>query len=100
MTNKKITFAATDGVDKYDSEIQDFMEKIFGIKDYFVTDESTLSDFAMCCIPKDFSVEVPYETLVTSCQEIMVHKILDQYDLGVDPYNTILRTVKIITALK
>jgi len=45
MEVKKIEFPSTKKIDKFGPLLPEFMEKIFGIKSYLVTDESSLYDF-------------------------------------------------------
>jgi hypothetical protein len=45
MKFKKIELASTKETDKYDEFAAEFLKKIFGIKNFLITDESSIYDF-------------------------------------------------------
>jgi hypothetical protein len=51
----KIVMADTDVVEDYADIAREFLERIFSINydECFISDESTLSDFAGCAVPED-----------------------------------------------
>lgn len=90
----RIELAETDVIAEYDEIAEDFFNMIFAMDytDCFISDESSLSDFAGCCIPAN--VEVAPRGKVTDLYDIgrknMLVKIKKHYGIDVDPYDTLI----------
>lgn len=94
MTDKEIIMAESDVIEEYEEIADDFFRLIFGIEytECFVSDESSLSDFAGCCIPAN--VEVAPRGKLTELYDIgrknMVAQIKYHYGINVDPYDYLI----------
>jgi hypothetical protein len=91
----RITFTPTDNIDDYEIIARDFLKKIFNL-DYdecFISDESALSDFAMCALSEE---DPRYDTmtidnLYKEARFFMVRKIEAEYHITVDPYDYLVK---------
>lgn len=97
MTNKSnIVFASTDRVDAHSELLAEFMNQIFGIKEYLVTDESTLSDFSACCLPDGFGVDMSYNEVLNKAEEKMLADIYINYGVLTYPEEKLIALIELI----
>ena len=91
----KITYAGSDEIEDYEDIAREFLMTIFNV-DYdecFISDESSLSDFAGCCVPEeiDESKVSTMELLQDLGKRLMVRKINETYGLDVDPHDYLVK---------
>jgi hypothetical protein len=85
-----VIFASSDNVDDYEEIAREFVNTIFEL-DYdecFISDESTLSDFAGCCVPESLQEEP--KTLAEFYaigKAEMVRLVRNAYGIEVEPRN-------------
>jgi len=87
----RIEFADSYVVEEYDEIAIDFFNIIFAL-DYtecFVSDESSLSDFATCCV-LDEEVKDDLVDLLEEGKRNMVAMIKLHYGIDVDAYDTLI----------
>jgi len=82
---KEIKLASTKIVDKYDKFAVEFLKKIFGIKNFLITDESSIYDFDFELTTKKVhhntekflkKIEKVYGVDVSKIKGLKLHKIL------------------------
>ena len=92
-----VIIADMDLIDQYDSTVREFLREIFDITEYMVTDESTLSDFALSCLPEGYPYEdMTYDDAVTQAEEYMVQKIYDRYGIYTSPTMRLVEVCEMI----
>lgn len=89
----RIVMATSDNVDDYEDIARGFLKEMFDIEydECFISDESTLSDFAGCCFPEDVEANgMPLEEFYKVARAAMVKKIEETYGLTVDPHDYLI----------
>jgi hypothetical protein len=86
----RITYAETLDIEDYEDIAREFLKNMFDIEydECFISDESTLSDFASCCVPNDVAIETfTLQEYYSIGREHMVKKIEETYGLTVQPWD-------------
>lgn len=90
----RIVYGSTDNIDDYDDIATEVLDVIFGLdaSETFISDESSLSDFAGCCIPDGVSDELSLKECYALGRIEMVKMFIANFGITVDPYD-LLTTV-------
>lgn len=93
----RIVMAETDNIESYDAIAEGFLRKICNIdyKECFISDESTLSDFAGCCIDNDTDVsKLSLSEFYDLGKKNIVERVNNVYGLEVDVYDTLVNIIE------
>jgi hypothetical protein len=82
----RIVFMSDDNISDYDTIARDFFNRVFDMSwdDCFVSDESSLSDFAGCGMPEEMADELNIEDYYSAGRAYTVNKIMTEYGIEVD----------------
>jgi hypothetical protein len=82
----RIVFASDDNISDYDNIARDFFNRIFDMDwdDCFVSDESSLSDFAGCGMPEGMVENLNLDEYYQAGRAYTVNKIMTEYGIEVD----------------
>jgi hypothetical protein len=89
----KITYAEVYEIENYEDIAREFLKTMFDINydECFISDESSLSDFATCCIPDEVdNSSMDWPTLADIGRAAMVKKIDETYGLTVQPWDYLI----------
>jgi len=81
----KIKYESSFEIEDYEEIAREFLAEIFDI-DYdecFISDKSSLWDFAGCCVPADYDRDLSYNDICKLGEENMIKTINEQYGLDV-----------------
>jgi hypothetical protein len=81
-----IVMADTNAVEDYADIAEEFLMAIFNVaaNECFISDESTLSDFAGCAVPDDAAVDnITMEEFYEIGRKYTIEKVLSVYNLDV-----------------
>lgn len=91
-----IVFASSEKIDEYAEQAYDFISEIFGVEAFMISDDSTLGDFAMCCLPDGVEPPEDYHEAVKLADDAMIDRIFDCYGIQVTGNETILSVIQMI----
>lgn len=98
----KITYAGSNEIEDYEDIALEFLMTIFDV-DYdecFISDESSLSDFAGCCVPDEYAAPLTMEAYQQLGRRLMVQKINETYGLDVDPHDCLIAVFERLRQLR
>jgi hypothetical protein len=88
-----IVMADTDAVEDYADIAEEFLMAIFNVdaNECFISDESTLSDFAGCAIPDDTPENLTMEEYYDLGRKYTIEKVSAVYNLDVDIHDYLFK---------
>ena len=89
----KITYAETFEIESYEDIAREFLKTMFDVEydECFISDESTLNDFATCCIPEDVETKgMSMAELNQVAKDIMLKKLNATYGIDAEPWDYLI----------
>ena len=88
-------FADTYEIDEYEDIVEALLRDVFGITQYMVSDQSSLGDFALSCLPSSYPCDnLSYDEVADQADDYMIAKIYATYGIKVAANELLLDVCK------
>lgn len=84
-----ITYADSEEIEEYYLQAEDFLAGLLGLKHWFISNESSLHDFATCGLPDDIEAD-SLKAAYAAWDEWVIEKIQQRYSIKLEDTNILL----------